>query len=147
MYNVLKVIYFANKHHLSEYGKFIYDDSYAAMAKGAVPSMAYDMVKYARGDGAPYCDAWSTIKDSFIVEDNIKLIPIRDVNLKYLSETDVQCLDKAISDYGTLSFSKLKKISHNDPAYKNAGINDSISLKAIIESLPNSDELLDYLSD
>ena len=147
MYNVLKVIYFANKHHLSEYGRFIYDDSYVAMSHGAVPSMAYDMIKFVKGDSEIYCDDWNVLRESFIVEDDINLTPVRNANLEYLSKTDRQSLDKSIIDYGALSFSALKRISHKDTAYKKADINDSIPLEAIIESLPNSDELRDYLSE
>ncbi len=148
MYNALKVIYYANKYHLSECGRFIYQDSYSAMKRGAVPSLAYDMIKYIRGDeGAIYFDEWEAIKDSFKVNGKYKLLPLRDTDLNYLSETDRRSLNKAIKEYGSMPFNELEEKSHNDPAFKMADRNDFIPFEAIVKSLPNSAEVLDYLAD
>jgi uncharacterized phage-associated protein len=140
-YNALKVLYFADKLHLAEYGRFICGDSYVAMNNGPVPSGVYDMVKSVRGDG--FISTEIPLTDAFAV-DGYNILPLRGANLDLLSESEIECLDEAIKRYGHLSFSTLKRLSH-DKAYKAADQNDTISLDAIVSSLPDSDLLSDYL--
>lgn len=144
IYNILKVIYFADKEHLTRYGRLIYEDSYVAMSHGPVPSGAYDLVKYARGESL--WDSNLPFDIGFSVEGH-HLIPCRKANIDLLSESDVECLDIAIQKYGTLSFNQLKRISHAEEAYQSADQDDFIPLEAIIQSLPDSDMLLDYVQN
>lgn len=145
MYHVLKIIYFADKEHLMHYGQLMYGDRYVAMSHGPVPSAAYTLVKYARGD-----ETWNmpaSFETGFQVKKEGRkyhIIPVRQANTEFLSEAIIECLDSAISKYGKLSFSQLKEISH-DEAYQSADENDFISLHAIINTLPDSEMLLDYV--
>ena len=141
MYTALKVLYFADKEHLAKYGRLISGDTYVAMSHGPVPSGAYDLVKYARKDGV----LWTNIPldKAFTVRGN-NIVPLREANTDYLSESDIESLNSAIEKYGTLSFSKLRQLSH-DNAYKAADRNDFISLDAIAGTLPGGDLLTDYL--
>ena len=140
-YNALKVLYFADKDHLSKYGRLICGDHYVAMSNGPVPGGVYDLIKIARGDSI-YCPD-IPIDTAFSVE-GYNIIPTRQANRDYLSASDIECLDIAIKKYGNLSFQKLKSLSH-DEAYKSADQNDLIPLEAIVKILPDSDLLLDYL--
>lgn len=142
IYNALKVLYFADKMHLGRYGRLIYGDSYVAMAHGPVPSAAYDLVKDARGEGVFQMPVET--RQSLTVEAN-QIIPGREAKLDLLSESEIECLDEAIAQYGELPFGALKKASHEDKAFQSADDNDFMSLEAIAESLPDSDLLLDYL--
>jgi len=143
MYHALKVLYFADRLHLQRYGRLIYGDSYVAMDKGPVPSAAYDLVKVARGDGI-YCPALE-IREALGVRGHT-LSPQRHARTEYLSESDVECLDEAIADYGQMPFGALMELSH-DAAYRSADQNDFISLEAIARSLPDGEAILEYLSD
>ena len=143
VYKALKILYFADKQHLARYGRFICGDSYVAMSHGPVPSGAYDLIKYARGDGFHWFDM--PIEKAFSVQQD-RIIPHRKANRDLLSESDMQCLDAAIKQYGHLSFSELRRLSH-DEAFKNADLNDFISLEAIAQTLPDSESLLEYLRD
>ena len=142
-YAVLKVLYFADKRHLGEYGRLICGDSYVAMSHGPVPSGAYDIVKYARGDG--YCLSDIPIGGAFAVQDN-DIVPHRAADRDLLSESDVECLDWAIAAYGHLSFGELRRLSH-DAAYEAADRNDLIPLQAIVRSLPDGELLADFLAN
>lgn len=146
MYNVLKVLYFADKLHLSQYGRSICDDRYIALDFGPVGSGAYDLVKYARGDGL--CLPGSSISLPFAV-DGYSILPKRVANQDMLSKSDIECLDEAIRRYGSMSFSRLMRASHDDPAYKDARQSHDhfISLETIVKSLPNSDLVLEYIAD
>lgn len=145
MYNVLKVLYFADKQHLENYGRLICGESYVAMSHGPVPSGTYDMIKFVRGDGIyEFCDLH--IKESFHME-KYHIVPHREPRLELLSESEIECLDSALTNYGRMSFSRLKELSHRDKAYQSADENDFIPLEAIIKSLPSSEALLEYLQD
>jgi uncharacterized phage-associated protein len=141
VYRALKVLYFADKEHLGQYGRLICGDSYVAMSHGPVPSGAYDLVKIARGDSFNFIDI--PVHEAFVVQGN-NIITQREANLELLSESDIECLDAAIQQYGALSFSELRERSH-DLTFASADENDIISLDAIINSLPNSEALLEYV--
>lgn len=142
-YAALKILYFADKDHLSKYGRLICGDSYVAMRHGPVPSSAYDIIKYVRGDG--FCLFDVPIENAFAVQDR-NIIPHREAKLDFLSESDIECLNAAIKQYGRMSFGQLKKLSH-DKAFESADRDDFISLKAIVESLPDSEPLWDYIEN
>lgn len=143
LYNVLKCAFFAEKMHLGEYGRMICGDDYVAMEHGPVPSNLYDMVKLSRvgGDSFFYeIDPSSALEAS---SNNLKIK--RNYDGSYLSDSDKECLDKAISLYGLMPFFELKKKSHDDPSYKAAKRNEKILLEDFLMSLPNGEEVLDYL--
>lgn len=142
IYHALKILYFADKEHLEKYGRLICGESYVAMEHGAVPSGTYDIIKSARGQGiSPY----DIDIEQIIKIDNNDIIPQREARSEILSESDIECLDNAIHQYGNMSFEKLKGISHSEPSYKAAGENDFIPLEEIIRQFDDSEELLDYL--
>lgn len=145
MYNALKVLYFADKAHLAKYGRLIYGDSYVAMRHGPVPSAAYDILKGARGDGI--CPAGVSPADLFSIDTGHCITPRRDANLELLSESDLECLDGAIEEYGCLTFAGLQKRSHSDRAFQSSDENDFMSLEDIAASLPDGHLLLDYMKN
>lgn len=144
MYSALKVVYFADKEHLTRYGRQLCGDSYVAMNHGPVPSGMYDLVKAARGNG--YCFADLHVSDALALDGNL-VIPRRSANADVLSESDIECLDSAIAEYGGLSFGVLKRLSHRDQAYRAADRNGFMSLESIVESVPDGHLLLEHLYD
>jgi uncharacterized phage-associated protein len=143
MYNALKVLYFADKDHLGRYGRLIYGDSYVAMRHGPVPSAAYDIIKCARGDGI--CPAQVPAQELLSVSAAHQITPLREADLRTLSESEVECLDAAIERYGQLPFGELQRLCHADKAFQQSGENDFMPIEAIAASLPDTDDLLDYL--
>lgn len=100
-FHVCKIIFFADKYHLENYGRFIFGDFYAAMKNGPVPSRAYDLIKAA--------DAG---KIDEIKTDDLNVTALRDPNLAEFSESDIEALDGAIAQYGTIPFGRLSLMSH-----------------------------------
>ena len=93
-YWALKAIYFADKEHLRKYGRQIFDETYYAMEQGPVPSLTYDIVKYARGDGRFIFD--NPIPSTAIkVPDHKTILPLRQANTNLLSKSEIDCLDFA----------------------------------------------------
>lgn len=142
-YWILKAIYFADKEHLSKYGTQIFDDSYRAMKQGPVPSLAYDIVKYIRGDG------WFVFENpdpstALRVPDIYTIKPLRKPNLDLLSKSDIECLDNGIEKIKNLNFGQLKDLSH-DSAYLSVEQDEEMSLDNIISTLENGKEVRNYL--
>lgn len=143
MYLALKTLYMADKVNLSRYGRFIFGDWYSAMTYGPVGSHAYDIVKFVRGSNK-FCDAEGAA-EAISVQNNT-LTALRDPDLSWLSESDIECLDYAIENYGQLSFERAKDKSH-DQAWKATPENDRIPIDAIAATLANPAELIQHLSD
>mgnify|MGYP001586342945 CR=1 FL=1 len=141
-HRISKIAYFADRVHLQKYGRQICGDSYVAMMHGPVPSGIYDMLKAVRGDGhSPLVDK---AKEAFDVVGKYNVVPKREADADFFSESDVECLDWAVKTYGRKSFDELTRLSH-DAAWKKTDENDLIDITTIIKTLPNAKELLEHL--
>jgi len=140
-HHISKIIYFADRAHLEKYGRFICGDSYVAMRHGPVPSGIYDILKDVRYDRPTASQA----NEAFSVQDHT-VIPHRNANLDYLSDSDVECLNMAISKYGNKSFGALTNLSH-DAAWRSADANDLIEIEQIVATFENPEPLLEHLRD
>lgn len=144
-HRISKILYFADREHLAKYGRFICGDSYVAMKHGPVPSGTYDILKFVRGDDGLTCNV-SRAKESFHVDERKLIIPSKDANQDLLSESEKECLDGAIVNFGKLSFGKLTKLSH-DKAWDSADENESIEVEQIAITLPDAKHLLKHLTN
>ena len=139
-YNICKMLYLADKACLEKYGRFIFGESYSAMREGATPSKSYDLLKAIKGEDC----------EELRLEGNA-VIPLRDANLDYLSESDIECLNQAIIIYDK-ELQKMRRDAHDDAwkkAWDNRGEKGSadISVRSIAETLADSEDLLDYLTN
>ncbi|OQY56473.1 MAG: hypothetical protein B6247_03550 [Candidatus Parabeggiatoa sp. nov. 2] len=145
-HRISKMMYFADKVHLEKYGRFICGDSYVAMKHGPVPSCTYDILKVASGDGFALMSDVNPAKKAFIVVDKFLVKPLRAAQLDYFSESDLECLDNALKNYGHLSFGQLTDLSH-DKAWQAVDENDHIDIEQIVATLTNTENLLDLLRE
>lgn len=150
MHSISKALYFADKDHLERYGRLICGDSYVAMKNGPVPSGIYDLFKVARGDNHPVFTPSKEVVDwvssSFRLRDRYNVEALRDPEMDYLSDSDIECLDRSIEAFDHLSFQELTKVSH-DKAWQCTGQDDIMSLPHIIETFNNPGDLVDHLQD
>jgi len=133
MYRALKIVYFADRAHLSMYGRLICDDRYVAMSHGPVPSGAYALIQEVRGESI-YPPGKDTL--SAIQLDGNNIVGKRESNGDVLSRSEIERLDSAIATYGNRTFAELQSESH-DAAYHAANENDEIPLQALVESVPD----------
>ena len=139
-YNICKMLYLADKTSLEKYGRFIFGESYSAMKEGATPSNSYDLLK----------EIAEKDTDDLCVEGNA-VVALRDANLDYLSESDIDCLDQTIAIYDK-NPRKMIRDAHDDAwekAWESKGEKRSadISVKSIAKTLANSRDLIDYLTN
>lgn len=102
-YNVLKVFYLADKMHMEKFGRYIFDESYLALAKGPVPARAFTMIQELREYGKLVCALASPVR---IV--GYEVVVERKYDDQYFSESDLECIDEVIAlsatkDLGGLS--------------------------------------------
>ncbi|MDR1831102.1 MAG: SocA family protein [Candidatus Fibromonas sp.] len=136
MLKVFKILWFADLSHMKEYGRFITDDDYIKMRLGPVPSRLYEIAKQIR-DGNPLYEAY---KRYFNVTDHKIVIPSMKADMDYLSESDIQELDKSICENGDLTGEQLSRKSHG-AAWKKSALGYSIDTGKILDEIgmPESD--------
>lgn len=136
-----KILYFAERKHLSRYGRPITWDWYVAMKNGPVPSNIYDILKIVKGESV-YKD--ESLKKYFAVEENYFVTAKQQTDLDEFSETDLECLDESIAENKNLSFTQLTDKSH-DTAWKNAPLDDHIDFIDIAKAEGADINMIEYI--
>lgn len=147
-HSVSKILYFADREHLSRYGNLLSGDSYVAMKHGPVPSEIYNLLKAAAGRRESWISPryYEVAKDAIKVDAPYRLRALRAANTELLSASQRECLDTSLRDNGTLSFARLTAKSH-DVAWKSADENEIIDVRAIAKTLRNAKDVLAYLNE
>lgn len=144
MHKIFKTLYFADREHLSRYGRSITGDSYIAMEYGPVPSFINDIFKAVRGNSF-FSGRSDDLQGYFHFVNNYVIEPDRKPDMDYLSDTDVECLDFAISKCKGKSFKELTKMSH-DLAWSNTQKDRKMSVKDILRENGDTEEYAEYIS-
>jgi len=148
-YYLNKIFYFAEKEHLKKYGRPIIGDQYNALADGPAAMMVYDFVN----DNFLYEHVEKKFYDALEMRcpDGKKypeLYPLRKPDESYLSKTDIDCLAESVRNYAELSFPDLRKISHDEEAWKQAERNGPMDYRLMIdEDTPNREVLIERLEE
>lgn len=143
-HKIFKILYFADRNHISEYGRPISGDSYVAMTDGPVPSNLYDIFKSVRGDS--YFKDNGNFSKYFKIVDWDIVVPIQEANLKFLSKSDLKHLKNSLELYGEMSWDEVREKSH-DYAWRNTVKNSHISFDNIIREVGEDDDYLSYLKE
>lgn len=142
LFHIVKVMYFADKKHLARYGRFILGDRYIAMEDGPVPSGLYGIFRYARGDRVFTFEAPTS--GAFRMEDDETVVPLREPDTTWLSQSEIECIDESLAENAHLSYDELWEKS-KDGAWWRVPQGAEISLVDIARDLPDSKALVDYL--
>ena len=143
-HKIFKVLYFADRNHIAEYGRSITGDIYIAMVDGPVPSKIYDIFKSVRGDG--YFKDNGKFSPLFSVENWDLIAPKKETNIKALSKTDIECIEQSLYEYGDLTWDEVREKSH-DYAWRNTALNTPISLDNLILETGNGESYIDYVKE
>ena len=63
-----------------------------------------------------------------------RITPLRQPDLDFFSETDINCLIKALRNYGDLSFDELKNLTHEEKSYYGTDLLNSIDYALMIDN-------------
>lgn len=146
-FHIAKVFFFADKEHLQKYGRPILGDTYIAMKWGPVPSGIRDILSH---DSFLDPDILEAIPGAFSVSrGNVPRVKAeREPDMRYFSETDRECLQRALDKYGSMPFGRLSDLTHRERAYLEAPENGPIDYAHMIdENLPNREELLEEIRE
>ena len=143
--HVCKCLYFADKKHLEQVGRFICGDNYIAMTNGPVPSGTYDLIRDVKDPNRR--SLWADDARSTFGLQGWRIMPLAQPDTSVFSKNELASLDWAIENYSALTARQLIDISHEEKAYKEADPNGDISIEAIARSLPDADLLLEHLRD
>lgn len=119
-YYIGKILFFADREHLLDYGRPITGDRYVAMEHGPVPSAIRDILK---ADSDSPDDLLGHLHDRVVIEhdeNRQKVFTKGTGEFPHLSGSDREYLEAATKKYGTMGFGELKRISHQDAAYADA---------------------------
>jgi len=142
-HRIFKILYFADREHLSKYGRPITGDTYIKMEYGPVPTNLYNMFKSARDNGL---FQGKNMKEYFTVHDTCLVKPEKETDLRLLSKTDTAELDKSIARYETASFNVLSSLSH-DIAWTLAEDNKEIAIENILREAGENEEYISYITE
>ena len=145
-HKIFKVLYFADRNHLSSYGRTITGDSYVAMDDGPVPSKIYDIFKTVRGDGLFSAEKKAEFEPYFKVQNWMFLVPQMDADMNLLSASDVEELDNAIATYGPLSWDEVREKSH-DFAWRSTVKDHTIDLQNIMRENGEDEEYIGFVAE
>lgn len=146
LHKISKMFWYADKLHLERYGFVLSADTYHAFPDGPVPSLIYDILKIAKGlkQFVPGVDADSVREALSVQADGRTVQSSRAPNIDYLSETEIECLLDAMAAHGHKSFGTLSRETH-DAAWSSVPRNAPIPLRAIVDTLPNAEEVATLL--
>ena len=148
VYNVLRMLYYADKFHLLEQGKLITPDTYVKYKDGATPRICRRILLFVSGkcEARPYLFDES-IKGEILVKEDGKLENLTEPDPDYLAETNIECLDKAIERYGDCDHPELKLLSHDEIYDSVPKFNDEITVFHMANVLDKGGELTKHLSE
>lgn len=143
--SISKMLYLADKQHLQDYGRLICGDKYVAREHGPVPSAIYEMMKVADNRASIDIDWDIMIQEAIIVINGRSVASKRDCNRDMLSQSDIECIEKVIADYGGKTLGQLTDIAR-DGAWSATFQGDDISIEAMAMTMPNASELLSFIN-
>lgn len=148
--HLFKILYFADKEHYAVYGRRIINDTFCALQNGPVPSFLYDAIKVHQGGRCT--DELRIISDSIFLpskEFDYYVSSKEQPDMDELSASDIEMLDKSISENKDVPFGELSKRSH-DIAWRDAWEkqqNSPIDPLLMARAAGASDATIDYIRE
>ncbi|WP_192579066.1 Panacea domain-containing protein [Fibrisoma limi] len=142
-HKAFKVMYFAEREHLSLYGSAILYDTFISMDNGPVPSKLFDILKAIRENNIN-TSTIHAFSEAVSVENRYNITSKKKADTDYLSETEVEALDRAIALCKDMTFAELRELSH-DIAWKQAQPNKQMGLIAIAEAGGANETMVSYI--
>lgn len=148
---LMKLCFYADKYHLEEYGKAIFNHSYTKMPRGPVPTWLYSIIRTSVSGTYDYdFQEEVNIFNDYVDISHQKngnyeqyiFTKKQDFNNKFFSKTQLKILDKVIESFKTITAAELSELSHQTYAWKNVEMNEQITY----ESMVDDEETSQYVS-
>lgn len=154
-YHVFKVLYFAQKIKMSEWGMRLISDDFFALENGPVPTALYDVIKRKKPLKSPKLLSLYQESIELAGDDALNvLLAKRAPDMSFISNADIDALDKAIDKYAFKSFNELKTLSHDNAwnkawsAAKSEGKRGgTMNILDIAAASTDNKDMLDYIRE
>ncbi|HSR69418.1 MAG TPA: Panacea domain-containing protein [Acidobacteriota bacterium] len=153
---VSKVLFYADKHHLTRYGRPVTGDAYVAMLNGPVPSSAYDWLKNAAKASRQGLRMAGDANLHRLLQ-AVEVRPERTYAFfsaarfemeDWLSDSDREALERGLKECQGLSVGQLIDKSHKEEAWKKADQNGRMDLRLLFDlDDPEQRNLLELLCE
>ncbi len=118
---ICKLVFLAEKHRLVRFGRPITGDCICAMKDGPVPSFILDMLNNLLSESAGSSSSLLAANVSVNRKFSNPHFEAPMFNLHdFLSESDFEALDSVTQSHGAKTFSELRRMTHDIPAYRKA---------------------------
>lgn len=149
-YHVFKILYFAEMKHLAKWGSGIVPDEFCALKYGPVPTHLYDAVKELGHSRMKLSEELSEVVQ-FAGEDapNV-LLPKREANVNFLSNSEIDALDQSIMEHESMTFGQLMRKSHDaawDEANRRVHGTNVISPISMAKVMNADEAMLEYIEE
>lgn len=145
-YHVFKILYFAQQNHLCNWGSRIIADEFVAMQYGPVPTELYSAVCNKTAFAPKLIPLFKDAVKFAGKDASNTLLPNRLPNMDYLSQADVDSLDKSIAENKGLSFGELVEKSH-DSAWHATSSGAVMKVSDIARAGGANDGLVEYINE
>lgn len=110
---VVKLMWLADRLHLRKYGRPIFNDIYFAMTYGPVGSSVKDLAGFnVEGDEKTYLEEYLEKKENHKIESKTE------TDLDVFSDSEIEVLNIAYTEYGNMNSFDLAELSHDFPEWK-----------------------------
>jgi uncharacterized phage-associated protein len=119
---VCKLLFLADKHHLVRHARPVTGDRYTAVPHGPIPSRMKDILDEVES-GNPVSPEAIEMASAVELDRRFqypRIRPMKEAEMGELSESDIESLDAVASSFGSKTFTELRSITHEMPAYDNA---------------------------
>ncbi len=146
-----KIMYFAQKKFLSQYGKIIFDDSFVAKKLGPVPYYTHDAIHAQSNGKVPENKEISSFLLSGVTVNENCVFANQDPDEKFISVKAKQILSETIERYKNVDSKILSEKSHDsayeeaEARYKKNHADNMLSLTEIAKAGGASPDLIEYI--
>jgi len=122
---LMKVLYFIDKEHLIQYGRFVTGEHYVKMQFGPVSTDILTIIENIEGLGDE-CPLSPEDREYFLGHLGVgsdkyrRITCIKAPDLDELSESEIEVVDQIVARYRTTTARELVEISHHESAWLNA---------------------------
>ena len=133
---IVKLLYFIDKFHFIQYGRFVTNDCYIKMPYGPVPSKVLDVIDNPDIMLEPAFSAYLQENISIDMASNKRTITsLKKPDIEELSKSEIKIIDHVIAEYGKYSAPRLVDLTHQEKAWINAGELDELAIEDILDGI------------
>ncbi len=152
---LMKLCFYADKYHLEEYGKPIFNHSYTKLPRGPVPTWLYSIVRTSISGNYDYDfqEEVNVFNEYIGIEEvsynkytQIIFTKKQEFNNKFFSKTQLKILNKVIEEFRTITAAEISELSHTTNAWKNVEMNEQITYESMVDDEKTS-QYVSYIQE